>query len=53
MHIPGFKGEWMTVKDGLMYIGGHGNELTGRGGKLVHHDYMWVKTISENVSLYF
>jgi hypothetical protein len=28
----GFKGEWMTVKDGNLYVGSHGTEFVSREG---------------------
>eukprot|EP00698_Gefionella_okellyi_P010326 TRINITY_DN2674_c0_g1_i1.p1 TRINITY_DN2674_c0_g1~~TRINITY_DN2674_c0_g1_i1.p1 ORF type:complete len:396 (+),score=80.19 TRINITY_DN2674_c0_g1_i1:73-1188(+) len=40
----GFKCEWMTVKDGLLYVGSTGKEWT-QNGKVINHDPMWVKVI--------
>nr|CDJ91194.1 Apyrase domain containing protein [Haemonchus contortus] len=39
-----FKCEWMTIKDGLLYVGSHGVEYKTRHGS--HRNNMWVKTVS-------
>ncbi|VDL82942.1 unnamed protein product [Nippostrongylus brasiliensis] len=44
----GFKAEWMTIKDDLLYVGSHGNEWRGPNGEVVHENNMWVKTISRS-----
>jgi len=41
----GFKCEWSTVKDGLLYVGGLGKEWTTPEGELVSRDPQYVKTI--------
>jgi len=41
----GFKAEWATVKDGLLYIGGTGKEWTTPQGQIINNNPMWVKTI--------
>lgn len=42
----GFKGEWMSVKDHKMYVGGFGKPWTTQTGEVVNYDPMWVKVIS-------
>jgi soluble calcium-activated nucleotidase 1 len=44
----GFKCEWSTVKDGLLYVGGLGKEWTNAEGKLISRDPQYVKTIDVN-----
>lgn len=39
----GFKGEWMTVKDGNLYVGGLGKEWTTTEGVFDNEDPMWIK----------
>jgi len=41
----GFKGEWMTVKDGLLYVGSIGKEWSTPEGELLNNNPQWVKTI--------
>jgi len=41
----GFKCEWMTVKDGLLYVGSTGKEWTNEQGVVLNHDPLWVKVI--------
>lgn len=41
----GFKCEWMTVKDNLLYVGGLGKEWTTSTGVLVNHNPQWIKII--------
>lgn len=45
-----FKAEWMTVKDGLLYIGGHGRPLTapGNGTQVQSNNPLWVKTVDSS-----
>lgn len=43
----GFKSEWMTVKDGAMYIGGLGKEWTSRDGAFINYHPMFVKSIDQ------
>lgn len=42
----GFKSEWATIKDDLLYIGSMGKEWTTPSGEFVNHDPMWVKVIN-------
>ncbi|RCN48981.1 Apyrase [Ancylostoma caninum] len=43
----GMKVEWLTIKDGYLYAGGHGCEYRDRNtSKVVSEDPMWVKKIS-------
>jgi len=45
-HSPkGFKCEWMTVKDDLLYIGGLGKEWTNQNGDVVGRAPQWIKTV--------
>jgi len=44
----GFKCEWSTVKDGLLYVGGLGKEWTNPSGVLISRDPQYVKTIDIN-----
>ena len=46
MDTKGFKGEWMTVKDGALYVGGLGKEWTTREGAFVNYHPLFVKSIS-------
>ncbi|GJQ14454.1 hypothetical protein GpartN1_g6245.t1 [Galdieria partita] len=45
--VKGFKGEWMTVKDGYLYVGGHGRERTDakNGTQIESYNPMWIKRI--------
>jgi len=45
--VKGFKGEWMTVKDGCLYVGGHGRERTDakNGTHIESYNPMWIKKI--------
>jgi len=40
----GFKGEWCTVRDDLLYIGGMGKEWTKENGDFVNNYPFWIKT---------
>ncbi|CAD5222223.1 unnamed protein product [Bursaphelenchus xylophilus] len=42
----GLKGEWMTVKDCNLYVGGLGKEWTTTEGVFVNHDPMYIKKVS-------
>lgn len=44
----GFKCEWTTVKDGLLYVGGLGKEWTTQDGTVLSRDPQYVKTIDVN-----
>ena len=41
----GFKGEWATVKDGQLYIGGLGKEWTTKTGEVLNFNPQYVKII--------
>jgi soluble calcium-activated nucleotidase 1 len=42
----GFKGEWLTVKDGSLYVGGMGKEWTDNDGNIVNTNPCFVKKVS-------
>ena len=42
----GFKCEWMSVKDDLLYVGGLGKEWTTATGELVNHNPQWIKVVN-------
>ncbi|CAH0723254.1 unnamed protein product, partial [Brenthis ino] len=42
----GFKSEWATVKDEVLYVGSMGKEWTTAGGDFESYDPMWVKAIN-------
>jgi len=44
----GFKCEWSTVKDGVLYVGGLGKEWTNPEGQVISRDPQYVKTIDSN-----
>ncbi|VDM42520.1 unnamed protein product [Toxocara canis] len=44
----GFKGEWLTVKDGELWAGGLGKEWTTTEGVFVSFNPMWVKRITND-----
>eukprot|EP00697_Spironema_sp_BW2_P006652 gnl/Spiro4/20756_TR10111_c0_g1_i1.p1 gnl/Spiro4/20756_TR10111_c0_g1~~gnl/Spiro4/20756_TR10111_c0_g1_i1.p1 ORF type:complete len:378 (-),score=94.06 gnl/Spiro4/20756_TR10111_c0_g1_i1:117-1193(-) len=46
--VKGFKGEWMTLKDGHMYIGGMGKEWV-QGGKAAHRNPEYVKLLNKDL----
>ncbi|KRY37479.1 Soluble calcium-activated nucleotidase 1 [Trichinella spiralis] len=41
----GFKAEWMTVKNGMLYVGGIGKEWTSVRGEYMNDNPMWIKII--------
>ncbi|KRY46926.1 Soluble calcium-activated nucleotidase 1 [Trichinella britovi] len=41
----GFKAEWMTVKNDMLYVGGIGKEWTSVGGEYMNDNPMWIKII--------
>lgn len=41
----GFKCEWSTVKDGVLYVGGLGKEWTNPDGEVKSRDPQYIKTI--------
>ncbi|XP_068632253.1 soluble calcium-activated nucleotidase 1 [Battus philenor] len=44
----GFKSEWATVKDDILYVGSMGKEWTTASGEFQSYDPMWVKAININ-----
>lgn len=48
----GFKGEWMTVKDHQLYVGGFGKPWTTQTGEILNYDPMWVKVISPDGAIH-
>lgn len=42
----GFKSEWATVKDDILYVGSMGKEWTTASGEFQSYDPMWVKAIN-------
>lgn len=48
-----FKGEWMTIKDGNLLIGGHGRPYTaaGNGSKIMSIGPKWVKAIQQGLNV--
>ncbi|XP_076807969.1 soluble calcium-activated nucleotidase 1-like isoform X2 [Clavelina lepadiformis] len=44
----GFKGEWMTIKDEKLYLGGLGKEWTTADGVVLHSNPQWIKTIDKD-----
>ncbi|XP_003741943.1 soluble calcium-activated nucleotidase 1 [Galendromus occidentalis] len=42
----GFKSEWATVKDGLLYVGGLGKEWTNSKGAVLSFDPQWIKVVT-------
>uniref|UniRef100_A0A0K0EMI7 Apyrase n=1 Tax=Strongyloides stercoralis TaxID=6248 RepID=A0A0K0EMI7_STRER len=49
--LKGIKGEWITVKDKHLYVGGLGKEWTTTEGVFVNHHPMFVKVISPSGSV--
>lgn len=44
--ISGFKSEWATVKDRMLYVGGLGKAWTTPTGELVNNHPQYVKKVS-------
>uniref|UniRef100_A0A915MQU0 Apyrase-like protein n=1 Tax=Meloidogyne javanica TaxID=6303 RepID=A0A915MQU0_MELJA len=44
----GFKAEWMSVKDGHLFVGGLGKEWTTTQGVFQNYHPMWIKIINLN-----
>lgn len=42
----GFKSEWATVRDDILYVGSMGKEWTTASGEFQTYDPMWVKAIN-------
>ncbi|MFH4981598.1 hypothetical protein AB6A40_008307 [Gnathostoma spinigerum] len=45
--VSPFKGEWMTVKDGNLWVGGHGVTYWGKNNER-NDNNMWVKVITKD-----
>lgn len=43
----GFKGEWMTVKDKVLFVGGLGKEWTTKAGTFINYHPLFVKAINQ------
>ena len=43
--FPGFKAEWMTVKEERLIVGGLGKEWTSTTGVVENLDPQWIKSI--------
>ncbi|XP_049868704.1 soluble calcium-activated nucleotidase 1 [Pectinophora gossypiella] len=48
MMEKGFKTEWATVKDEILYVGSMGKEWTTSSGEFQTYDPMWVKAVNMN-----
>lgn len=46
LNEKGFKSEWATVKDEILYVGSIGKEWTTAAGDFESYDPMWVKAIN-------
>ncbi|EYC05821.1 hypothetical protein Y032_0080g1379 [Ancylostoma ceylanicum] len=44
----GMKVEWLTIKDGKLYAGGHGMEYRNKSGHIFSEDPMWIKVITKD-----
>lgn len=42
---PGFKAEWLAVKDEHLYVGGLGKEWTTSTGEVMNENPEWVKVV--------
>lgn len=42
---PGFKAEWLAVKDEHLYVGGLGKEWTTATGEVLNENPEWVKVV--------
>lgn len=42
----GFKIEWATIKDKVLYVGSMGKEWTTAGGDFESFDPMWIKAVN-------
>ena len=49
IYFQGFKGEWMTVKNEKLYVGGLGKLWTTQDGRVLHDNPQWVKSIDKEV----
>ncbi|KIH63586.1 Apyrase, partial [Ancylostoma duodenale] len=43
----GMKVEWLTIRNDLLYAGGHGAEFRNEAGEVVSEDPMWIKIITK------
>lgn len=46
--VKGFKSEWATVKDEILYVGSIGKEWTSSTGEYINDDPMFIKQITIN-----
>ncbi|KAL1443524.1 hypothetical protein MTO96_007434 [Rhipicephalus appendiculatus] len=46
MGHAGFKSEWATVREGVLYVGGLGKEWTNSKGHVINHDPQWIKVVT-------
>lgn len=42
----GYKSEWATVKDNILYVGSMGKEWTTASGTFENYNPMWVKAVN-------
>lgn len=45
LFCPGFKAEWLAVKDEHLYVGGLGKDWTTATGEVLNQNPEWVKVI--------
>lgn len=45
-NAKGFKSEWATVKDGMLYVGSMGKEWTTAEGKFENYNPMYIKSVT-------
>lgn len=50
--VKGFKSEWATVRDGMLYVGGLGKEWTDTKGHVINHDPQWIKVVTPGGSVH-
>jgi soluble calcium-activated nucleotidase 1 len=48
---PGFKAEWLAVKDEHLYVGGLGKEWTTTTGEVMNENPEWVKVVGHRGSV--
>lgn len=46
LSTKGFKSEWATVRDGMLWVGSMGKEWTTSAGEFESNDPMWVKAVT-------
>lgn len=49
--VPGFKAEWLAVKDEQLYVGGLGKEWTTTTGEVMNENPEWVKVVGHKGSV--